>query len=289
MYNSLLRSNTFEESQVPGHPDRAVIVEGSQTISYDSTGNSSDVVQRIDKQHTVSDFFFWTRPSLEPFNVSLVVRGGPSGYACYIRGNDHVLNPSESPFGYTDRESDLQTVISLTRDLLNFLAFLANILVRDATRLSPKLLLDFQKHPKSLTADQIYYHSAGPYPSVHDRSLNLTVLFDPETYLPFVVRAYENPRLFGPSTNDFVLNNYTVVDDIHIPRAVHTLYNEKNLLVHTIRDVITVNPGFAADFFDGLSEDLIAQTGCQLTGSQLKPAAAELSTEYDAAEVFENR
>ena len=135
-----------------------------------------------------------------------------------------------------------------------------------------------------MTAEQIYYNSAGPYPSVHDPSLNLTVLFDPETYLPYVVRAYENHRLFGLSTNDFVLNNYTAIDGIQFPQYIHTMYNERNLLVHTIRDAITINPSFAAGFFDGLSQDLIAQTG-----SQLKPAAAEVSTEYDAAEVFENR
>ncbi|UKZ48031.1 hypothetical protein TrVGV298_002267 [Trichoderma virens] len=254
-HSNLLRSQTLEES---------VIVQGSQTLSYDLSSNSSDVIQRIDKLYTISDFFNFARPSLDPFDVSLVVRGGASGYACYVKGNEHVFNPPDNAFGYTD-------------------AFLANVLVRDATRLSPKLLLNIQKHQWALSTDEIYYHSAGPYPSVHDHSLNLTVLFDPETYLPFVVRAYENHRIFGPSTNDYILANYSVIDGLRIPQTVHTLYNEGNLLFHTIRDAITINPQFEAGYFDGLSNDQIGQTG-----SQLKPTPAESSSEYDPAEVFEN-
>ncbi|KAL7916698.1 hypothetical protein GGI35DRAFT_485828 [Trichoderma velutinum] len=225
-HSNLLRSQTLEESEFPGSPDTGVIIQGAQTLSYDLSGNTSDVIQRIDKQYTISDFFNFARPSLDPFDVSLVVRGGASGYACYVKGNEHVFNPPDSAFGYTD---------------------------------------------------------AGPYPSVHDHSLNLTVLFDPETYLPYAVRAYENHRIFGPSTNDYILTNYTVVDGVKIPQTVHTLYNEENLLFHTIRDAITINPPFEAGYFDGLSSDQIGQTG-----SQLKPTPAEASSEYDPAEVFEN-
>ncbi len=167
---------------------------------------------------------------------------------------------------------------------LTIIAFLANVLVRDATRLSPKLLLDFQQHPLALSAEEIYYHSAGPYPSVHDHTLNLTVLLDPESYLPFVVRAYENHRIFGPSTNDYILSNHTAIDGIQIPQTVHTLYNQENMLGHTIRDVITLNPRFEAGYFDGINKSEIANTG-----SQLPPTPAEASSEYGPAEVYENK
>ena len=35
--------------------------------------------------------------------MSLVVRGGPDGYACYSKGNEHIFNDAGSTFGYTDR------------------------------------------------------------------------------------------------------------------------------------------------------------------------------------------
>ncbi|KAL7940973.1 hypothetical protein V8C42DRAFT_349098 [Trichoderma barbatum] len=101
-HSNVLRSQTLEESEAPGSPDTGVIVQGTQTLSYDLSSSTSDVIQRIDKLYTISDFFNFARPLLGPFNVSLVVRGGVNGYACYVKGNEHDFNPPDNAFGYTD-------------------------------------------------------------------------------------------------------------------------------------------------------------------------------------------
>lgn len=162
-------------------------------------------------------------------------------------------------------------------------AFLAYVLVRDAIRLSPKLLLQMQQsgHSKSLS---IVYHETGPFPAVYDSSLNITVLFDPDTFLPYIVRSPEEHRIFGSSTNDFVLTNYTEVEGMKFPQTVQLMYNQNSLILQSLRDTIIVNPSFPDGFFTGLPTSQINQTY-----SLLPPAAPELSIEFGTAEVFENR
>jgi hypothetical protein len=101
---SLYRTQSLEESQGPGHPDTSVASSGSETIFYDFSQDSSDIVQRIDKTYTLGNFWNFARPNLEPVDVSLVVHGGSAGYACYVKGNEHIFNDPSSAFGYTDGE-----------------------------------------------------------------------------------------------------------------------------------------------------------------------------------------
>jgi hypothetical protein len=156
--------------------------------------------------------------------------------------------------------------------------------VRDALRLSPKLLLQMQANSQSTSAENITYHETGPFPAVTDISLNITVIFDPESFLPYLVRSYEDHLIFGPSTNDYVLTNYTEIGGIKFPRLVQIIYNENSLLLHSLRDTITINPTFDVGFFDGIP---LSQIGS--TFSLSLPSAPVLSTEYGAAEVFENK
>jgi hypothetical protein len=162
--------------------------------------------------------------------------------------------------------------------------FLADVLVRDAVRLSPKLLLQMQANTHGLSAQSITYHETGPFPAVTDHSLNITVVFDPETFLPYLIRSYENHLIFGNSTNDYVLTNYTESEGVQFPRLVQIMYNENNILLHSLRDNIIVNPTFGDNFFAGLPLSQINQTF-----SQLPPSAPASSTEYGAAEIFENK
>jgi hypothetical protein len=119
---------------------------------------------------------------------------------------------------------------------------------------------------------------------VTDKSLNITVIFDPESFLPYLVRSYEDHLIFGRSTNDYVLTNYTEIGGIKFPRLVQIMYNENSLLLHSLRDTITINPTFNVGFFDGIP---LSQIGS--TFSLSPPSAPVLSTEYGAAEVFENK
>ena len=78
---------------------------GSQTISYNLSGNAFDISQRIDRAYMISEFYYFSRPQLQPMNVSIVVRGGPQGYGCYVKGNEGIYQDPAQLGGYTDRES----------------------------------------------------------------------------------------------------------------------------------------------------------------------------------------
>lgn len=112
----------------------------------------------------------------------------------------------------------------------------------------------------------------------------MTVLFDPDTYLPHIIRVYEDHHIFGNSTSDFVVYNYTTVAGVKFPRRFKLLYNEDNLLIDFLIDNIDVNPSFPAGFFDGLPENQINSTIFQTP-----PVPAVVSAVYGDAEVFENR
>lgn len=68
------------------------------------------------------------------------------------------------------------------------------------------------------------------------------------------------------------------------PRLVQVMYNENSLLLHTLRDTITINPKFDDGFFDGIPLSQI-----ESTFSQSPPSAPVISAEYGIAEVSENK
>ena len=153
--------------------------------------------------------------------------------------------------------------------------------MRDAIRLYPKLLVGFTVTP-TLIASNLKIRGV-EYPALTDAYLNITVAFDPETYLPYVVRAYEEHAIYGNSTSDYTLYNYTKVGGVQFPQRIKLYYNEDNLLVDSLYDKITVNPTFPDNFFEGLPQNQIAGTALQIP-----PVPAQASNEYGIAEVFEN-
>lgn len=172
--------------------------------------------------------------------------------------------------------------MSIDANEATFSAALANVLLRDATRLYPKLLLGFSVTPdlELLTATS----NGIEYPALRDAYLNMTVLFEPDTYLPHIIRVYEDHHIFGNSTSDFVVYNYTTVAGVKFPRRFKLMYNEDNLLIDFLVDNIDVNPAFPAGFFDGLPKTQINNTILQIP-----PVPAMASDLYGDAEVFENR
>lgn len=134
-----------------------------------------------------------------------------------------------------------------------------------------------------LTATTLTMHGIS-YPAVTDEYLNITVAFKPDTYLPYIVRSYEDHHIYGNSTSDFVLYNYTTVAGVQFPRRIKLMYNEDNMLIDTLIDTVEVNPTFTADFFQSIPLSQVNQTLLQIP-----PVPPMPSTEYGDAEVFENR
>lgn len=121
------------------------------------------------------------------------------------------------------------------------------------------------------------------YPSTTDNSLNLTVIFDPITHLPYLIRAYEDHHIFGHSSNDFVVYNYSSIGGVQIPRRIKLYYNDQHMLLDTLYDNIEINPSFSSEYFEGIPTPQVANIELGLMPS---PAVAE--AEYGDAEVFEN-
>ena len=157
------------------------------------------------------------------------------------------------------------------------------VLVRDSLRLSPNLLLILKAPNSYLTVSETDVNGVGPHPTLTDANTNLTIIFDPRTYLPSRIRAYEDHQVFGPSTSDFLLYNYTEIDGIQFPRNFKLLYNEDNMLIEMLVDTITVNPTFDTDHFAVVP---LSEIGSTILGNP--PTPARDSQTYTPAEVFES-
>lgn len=86
---------------------------------------------------------------------------------------------------------------------------------------------------------------------VYDPELDITIIFDPLSHLPYIIRSYEDNNVFGRSTSDLQIYNYTLVDGVMFPQRFVWVYNGAVLEDFVVSDII-VNPGFPADYFDGL-------------------------------------
>ena len=148
-------------------------------------------------------------------------------------------------------------------------------------RLSPNLLLNMANHSDAISSGTASLNNVS-FPAVRDSVLGLTVLFDPITNLPYVIRAYENHAIFGNSTNDLLVYNYTTVNGMKFPERVKVYYNQANLLVDALFDKPTLNPPLSTGFFDGLPASAVNQTA-----GKAPPTPAAPSTIYSDAEVFE--
>jgi hypothetical protein len=86
--------------------------------------------------------------------------------------------------------------------------------------------------------------------------LALTIVFDPSTDLPYIIRLEEEHPIFGPSTYDLQLSNYTVVGGVQFPQRFQTIYDtplgSNAVLEDFLVESIDFNPSFPIDFFQGL-------------------------------------
>lgn len=94
---------------------------------------------------------------------------------------------------------------------------------------------------------------------MYDPSLNLTIVFDPATNFPYIIRTIEQHPIYGECTNDLVLTNYKKENrtGLYFPSYIQTVYNASSTnLDATLEDFyvesVITNPQFPEDFFDGI-------------------------------------
>jgi hypothetical protein len=146
------------------------------------------------------------------------------------------------------------------------------IALRKGVNLPASKLQRFIRNPKHLT-DYIG--------TVNDEILNITVIFDPSTDLPYIIRSYEDHPIFGLSTNDLQLSNYTSIDGVFFPQRFQTIYNtplgSEAVLEDFLIENIEINPHFPSDYF----------TGVPANESSTPRAAPSKMPEYSHAEIGE--
>ncbi|KAJ3530450.1 hypothetical protein NM208_g9323 [Fusarium decemcellulare] len=250
--DEILRISTMMQNYNLFHSDRYVVSHGTQNISYSFTDGFT---QRIDRNYQLSDYFAFGTPSIPPVQFSLVMKDGPNGYACYNEGNDFVFVPGNVTSGYTD-------------------SALAEYLLFQAHKMSPRLLLDIEKHRLIRTTVTV---NDVDFPAVHDQNLDLVIAFDLKTDLPYIVRSFEDHAIFGRTENDLRLFNYTETDGIQFPTQRLVLQNGTSVVEQTAFSKVILNPDFSDDFFEGMEE----------SKSATPRAAPAKIAEYSHAEIGE--
>ncbi|KAF2095496.1 metallo-beta-lactamase superfamily protein [Rhizodiscina lignyota] len=231
---SVYRTQTLMQNYDLIKADQFVSIEGHQNISFSFGGTALE--QRIDRHFVPSDYWIWGKGNLDPIDYSLVVKSGENGFACYVRGNNLIYMEPTYTAGYTD-------------------AALAEYLVQLETMMSP-LLMTMIKSNNAASSSLVQLRKGIQLPAVTDAKLNLTVVFDPTTGLPHVIRSYQTHPVYGPCTYDLQVSNYTIVDGVKIPRRFQSVYDNElgsdAVLEDFLVEHIDMNPEFDSDFFTGL-------------------------------------
>ncbi|EEY19618.1 conserved hypothetical protein [Verticillium alfalfae VaMs.102] len=108
---------------------------------------------------------------------------------------------------------------------------------------------------------------------VYDAVLGLSVIFDPATNLPYMIRSYENHGVIGKSTQDLVLQHYTAVNNVMFPTRFKSIYNDHNVIADfTVREVLI---------------DSVASTAFEVTGDLRPDNVPTNSSLYSSTEVGE--
>lgn len=223
--------------------------------------------ERVDREYRYNDYWIWAFPNLKPqIQYSLVVQDGPNASACFNKGqNSFFVEDPNQAAGFAD-------------------PYLTTYLVRQAQQYAfLGLLKQFnEQHDAPVLSTTFSPTTNISYSVLHLPSISLELLIDMSTFLPYAVRSDEDHTVFGPSTSDLILRNYTSVEinstySILLPHRLQTLYNEQAMLEDFIVDRITLNPDLQADFFHAAPPD--SATTPILTASD--------SPEYPLSEVHE--
>ncbi|RNJ59407.1 hypothetical protein D7B24_002410 [Verticillium nonalfalfae] len=200
IYRAKSMADTFTLTGV----ETSVAPVGSQNITF--MFDEPIIKQRIKRFHQLGPYWTWARPALEPVDYTMDVIGGDNGYAAVVEGNYLLFTPGAPPSGYVD-------------------GLLAAYLTNQAEKMSPLLLLTILSNGNfSLSTELI--GSGVEMTSIYDHSLDVSVILDPSTKLPYIIRSYENHGMFGRSTRDLMLQDYIDVSGVYFPRRFKGIYNE---------------------------------------------------------------
>ncbi|KAG7424614.1 hypothetical protein Forpi1262_v014442 [Fusarium oxysporum f. sp. raphani] len=216
--NSVYRTRTLMEAYSVLGVDNMMSPAGSQNISF--SYDQPHIKQRIDRFHEAGEMFLLARPALDPFKYSLVLQGGKKGYVAVVEGTMNLFEPDAPPGGYIDGKS-WETII-IGRCLFGWM--------------SPMLL-------STILSNNNY--STG----LEDAGMGLQLPAD--TKLPYIIRSYEDHGIYGKSTQDLLVYNYTSIDGVKFPSRFKTIYNKQHILMDYQVDTVIINPDLDPQFFDG--------------------------------------
>jgi hypothetical protein len=236
MQDSIYRSNTLGQSYNLFVSDQSVSAAGSQTMTFDLS--SAELRSRIDRSYVYDGYWLWAFPDLKPLmNYSLIVHDGLDGFACFIAGQNSFFAADPSiPLGYAD-------------------SYLSDYLVHTSRQFAlPWLFKKFMSETSQLqlseTRDPI---SRKIYKSVSNPTLDLAMLIDPATSLPYAIRSLENHVVFGNSTSDLVLSSWAEAKigngTMLFPHRFQTVYNSVIVLEDFVIAAIGTNEEIPADYF----------------------------------------
>ncbi|KAL7934339.1 metallo-beta-lactamase superfamily protein [Trichoderma chlorosporum] len=227
--SSIYRTNTLAENYHLFQIDNYVDIRASNNISF-TWDKDNTLYQRIDRAYQRSYYFFFAQPTAAPGSFSLTMKDGPTGYACYVNGNYNFFDDVTETSGYTD-------------------GIIAAYLLYEARKANPKLLLEVEKH--QISSQVVEYHDV-QHQAVLDETMNILIIFDNASGLPYIIRSFENHDIYGPTTNDLLLFDYASVNGFMYPQRQLQFYNATSIVADGTYPAAQVNPTFAADFFDGL-------------------------------------
>ena len=252
---TIYRSQTLTQTYGLRRSDQSVSAAGSQIMSFNEKEDT--LQERIDRAYSYNDYWIWAWPDLNPeMNFSVVVQDGPQGYACFNQGqNSFYADDTTAALGYTD-------------------AYLADYLVQQAHQFALPWLMKQFVTAASLIVSQVQDPLTGMVlPALAHPSLNLTLVINDN--LPYMIRSYEQHKIFGNSTSDVIFSNYSTFGSVLLPRRIQTVYNTFNMVEDFFVDNISINPSWPADYFEPQSTNT----------TRMAPAQSD---EYPRSEVHES-
>jgi hypothetical protein len=160
----------------------------------------------------------------------MVLQDGPDSWACLVKGQNNVFSrdPSQA-LGYAD-------------------PFLKDYLINTAQKFAiSSLLAQFGQNNASLSVLSINDPTSNiTFPAIYNSALQIIILLNATDYLTYIIRTYEDHAIFGNSTNDLILINYTKVEadeafKLLPPHRFQTRYNTAGILEYFLVESITIN------------------------------------------------
>jgi hypothetical protein len=150
------RIRTLMQNYHLSQTDRMFVSSGIQNVSF-AFGTGSEFFQRVDRIFTPAEITTFARPLLFPRDFSMVARSGRDGYVCLTKGNNNIFIKANVTTGYVDCTSKLVpacSTVGMGHSPVCIIAAMTDYILKEARKLSPKLLLEVEAHcPTATTVD----------------------------------------------------------------------------------------------------------------------------------------